>query len=180
MLNPFVRLVPMAFAALLAACGGGGGDGPAEAPASPARDMAVAYVGTWALACRVTTPAGPTDPDGESEDEVMTVTRLDNTRLATSSVKSLYRNTLCSTLTSHTRGFPVTHQADLVGTRALATSEVDLLQFRPDDGSPPFKALARVEGAQLFITRADAVGTPLDAQGFPQTLDLSRGYTRVP
>lgn len=174
------RLSPLVLACLLTACGGGGGDGAASSVAPSASDVTAVYVGTWALACAVTTPANPAQPDGISEDEVLTVARVDNTRLAASSVKSIYNNSGCSTLTSYYRGFPVTSQVEIVGRRTLAAAEVDALQFRPDDGSPVFKALAQAQGSQLHVTRADAPGVVLDADGYPLALDVSRVFNRVP
>ena len=174
------RFSPLVLACLLAACGGGGGDGAASAVAPSASDVTAVYVGTWALACAVTTPANPAQPDGVSEDEVLTVTRVDNSRFATSSVRSIYNNSGCSTLTSYYRSFPVTSQVEVIGKRTLAVAEVDALQFKPDDGSSVFKALAQAQGSQLYVTRADAAGVVLDADGYPLALDVSRVFTRAP
>lgn len=175
------RFCPFFLVCLVAACGGGGGDdaaGPAAVPS--ASDVAAVYVGTWKTPCLVTTPANPAQPDGVSEDEVLTVTRVGNTRFATSSVRSIYNNSACSTLTSYYRSFPSTTHVDAMGTRALATSDADKLRFQPDDGSPPFKALARVQGSQLVIARSDAPGAVLDGDGYPLALDISRVFTRLP
>lgn len=181
MYQPLFRTALLAFTSLLVACGGGGGDDAAAPITAPsARDAAVAYVGIWALACKVTTPPNPAQPGGVSEDEVLTVTRTGNTAFSASTVKSIYNNSGCSTLTSYYRSFPITSQAEIVGTRTLAEAQADALQFRPDDGSPVFKALAQAQGSQLFITRSDAAGVVLDADGYPQALDVSRAFSRVP
>jgi len=164
----------------VAACGGGGGDdGAAGHTAAPTtRDTTSAYVGTWTLACKVSTLPNPAQPDGASEDEVLTITKDSNSRLAASSVTSIYNNGTCSTLTSYYRSFPVTGQVDVVGAQASA-ADVDRLQIQRNDGSALVKALAQVQGSLLFITRADAAGVVLDTDGYPLALDVLRGYTRA-
>lgn len=182
MYSPLSHLSLLVLVSLMVACGGGGGggdDGADHTPATTPPDATTDYLGTWTLACRVTTPPDPAHPDGVSEDEVLTATRDSHTRFSMSSVTSIYNNSTCSTLTSYYRSFPVTGQVDVVGAQASAM-DIDRLQILRNDGSGPVKALARVQGTQLFITRADAAGAVLDAEGYPATLDVSRSYSRAP
>lgn len=173
-----LRLALSVLSCLLASCGGGGDDPSGHAPATSPPDATTAYVGTWTLVCKVSTPPNPAQPDGVSEDEVLTVTKDSNTRLVTSSVTSIYNNTSCSTLTSYFRSFPVGGRVEIVGTHASA-ADVHQLSMQRNDGSAPVKALARVQASQLFITRADMAGVALDAEGYPSALDVSRGYARA-
>lgn len=170
---------------LLMGCGGGGGpDAPSIAAATVTPDLTSGYAGQWKLTCYVSIPArqDPSYPEGLSGDEIVTITKINETLYTLVRSESLYNNTNCSTSTSYFVGAEVTSTAEIVGrkgTRTPGVQDVHKVIYQRHMAGVVVQALTQLDGVSMYITRSDRVGIALDAEGYPAALDTTQQFTRT-
>jgi hypothetical protein len=152
---PFVRISILAAVAtaVLAACGGGGGD---AAPADK-------YVGTWTKACEID---GRASASGE-----LTLNKASDNSLTGSLTVRGFNNTTCAGTPGATRSAPAAVTIDGTGTAEGKTVDKVTAVLGDEAG----KDIFLVEGNRLFESPENS---PKDAQGYPTTLDLASAWTK--
>lgn len=164
---------------MVVACGGGGGD---EAPASPVAsppDLVSAYVGRWAQSCYVRTAPGTDSslPEGLSEDEVLTITKVDEKTYTATSVTGIYNNAICSTHTSNTILQRVLFRGEIITAVPSASGPIDQVILTNTESGIAVKALMQAKKSYLLLTRATQAGVTVDGNGYPTILDTTRQFT---
>jgi hypothetical protein len=155
--------------------GCGGNSEVGTSPSTTGFNFGGGYVGRWTSPCKSSPlpTRSPPDPDGLSDDEVLTVTQLGNKQLSITSVNSTYNNMYCSTTTSFYRSFDNVSIADVVDSSTTGAVRLDRLVLKPIDGSAQIKALARATDQGIFLTRSNLVGIALDAEEGPRRRQMS-------
>lgn len=148
-------LLALLTSAILAACGGGSDNSNASANSDPADK----YVGSWTTNCF---PFG-----GQSDDGVVTYTKINATTLSSSLITRTYSNTSCTGEFS-TSPEPA-GMLTVDGTASASGRTVDKVTDSTFGGT--FKELYYVEGNQLF---GALKGSPKDDQGYPTQLNLTQ------
>lgn len=153
--KPVLMAMALAVSAVLIGCGGGGDDDDTQA--------ADKYAGTWDIPCQA--------ESGLSANATLVVNKTGANSLTGTSTLRMFRNTTCAGNPATSQDFPAA--ISIEGTQQASGKTADKVteQSFGDTG----KDIFLVEGNRLF---SSPEGSPVDAQGYPTTLDLSIGAVR--